>query len=245
MRTEFVALNRTPCQGGLASLNSSIGDPIAMNAVLIRVCCYVIGLLAIGAALPPVAFAQSDEHRTGYQPDDPEVPGTVAHVSRFRAFLPPFKDLSASFPPPGDQGRQDSCVAWSLGYALRGYYYRQRMQSRTNDPGSLLSPAFIYNQVVKTPDCSGGSKLKDALDLMRTEGIPTLAEFPYDERSCVRKPNDDIKRRAAANTIAAYRSFGRPGEIRPDDVKGSLLAGTPIAIGMNIDAKAAHPSETR
>ena len=174
----------------------------------------------------------------GYEPDPPEQPGTIAHVPRFRAFLPEFKDLSPMFPPPGDQGKQGSCVAWSVGYALRGYYYRRRTQVTASDASTLFSPAFLYNQLVRTPDCSGGSNIKAALELLRTEGIATLADFPYDDRSCVRKPNGEIIQRAATNTISGYRSFGRALDIHPDDVKGSLLAGDPVEIGMNIDQRA-------
>jgi hypothetical protein len=198
-----------------------------------------ISLLLMGVMLSPVTvYGQVQEHGLGYQPDPPEQPGTVVHVPRFRAFLPPFKDLSASFPPPGDQGKQGSCVAWSVGYALRGYYYRQRTQTTSSDASTLFSPAFLYNQLVKTPDCQGGSNIKAALELMRTEGIATLADFPYDDRSCVRKPNDQIIQRAAPHTIAGYRSFGQNGQIHPDDVKGALLAGDPVEFGMNIDVKA-------
>ena len=123
-----------------------------------------------------------------------------------------------------------------LGLRWRGYYYRERTRIRAAaTPRPLFSPAYIYNQLVRTPDCQGGSKLRDALELMRTEGVATLADFPYDDRSCVRRPSGDVKRKAAENTIGGYRSFGQASQIRADDVKGALLAGDPVAIGMNID----------
>jgi papain like protease/uncharacterized protein DUF4384 len=210
-----------------------------MNFLLVRIGLVAAGLMFLGTVLSPVStFAQSDQHGTGYEPDPPEQPGTISHVPRFRAFLPAFKDLSPRFPPPGDQGRQGSCVAWSVGYALRGYYYRQRTQISGSSPSSLFSPAYVYNQLVRTPDCSGGSNIRAALELLRTEGIATLVDFPYDDRSCVRKPTGDIKQRAVSNAISGYRSFGRAREIRPDDVKGSLLAGDPVEIGMNINQPA-------
>ena len=210
-----------------------------MNALLVRISFLLLNLLFAGAVFAPSSsFAQSEQHGLGYEPDPPEQPGTISHVPRFRAFLPAFKDLSPMFPPPGDQGRQGSCVAWSVGYALRGYYYRRRTQSSSNDPSTLFSPAYIYNQLVRTPDCTGGSNIRAALELVRTEGIATLADFPYDDRSCVRKPTGDVKQRAVPNAISSYRSFGRAREIRADDVKGSLLAGDPVEIGMNIDQRA-------
>jgi len=197
-----------------------------------------VSLFLIGVILfPALAAAQDEVHGLGYEPDPPEQPGTIQHVPRFRAFLPAFKDLSAWFPPPGDQGKQGSCVAWSVGYALRGYYYRQRTQTTANDPAHLFSPAYIYNQLVNKPDCSGGSNIRAALELIRTEGIATMADFPYDDRSCPR-PTAQIKQLAASNVISGYRSFGRANDIHADDIKGSLLSGDPVEIGMNIDARA-------
>ena len=66
----------------------------------------------------------------------------------YRAFLPPEADLSASFPPPKDQGDQASCVGWSVGYAMRGYY-ANRALGRTGEQGSVaLSPSFVFNQII-------------------------------------------------------------------------------------------------
>jgi hypothetical protein len=219
-----------------------------MPAYLARICLTVallattIAMARAQTAADPLrrlsdAFSGPDANGTGYEPDPPEQPGTVTHVARFRAFLPAFKDLSASFPPPGDQGRQQSCVAWSVGYALRGYYQR-RGQSVAADAGSLFSPAFIYNQLSKTPDCSHGGNIRAALELMRSAGIATLADFPYDDRSCTRKPDDSVRQHAAANTIIGFRSFGQNGDIRTDDIKGALLAGDPVEVGLNINNKA-------
>src|SRR4051794_14355576 len=103
-------------------IRSTIGGVIAMNLLLLRLGFTVFNLILVGmVSLPNHALGQIEPHGQGYEADDPEKPGTVSHVPRFRAFVPPFRDLSASFPPPGDQGKQGSCVAWSLGYALRGY----------------------------------------------------------------------------------------------------------------------------
>jgi hypothetical protein len=46
----------------------------------------------------------------------------IPRTPEYRAFLPDRVDLSDRFPTPGDQGRQNSCVGWSVGYAARAYY---------------------------------------------------------------------------------------------------------------------------
>ncbi|NJD06648.1 MAG: hypothetical protein FIA97_09140 [Methylococcaceae bacterium] len=80
-------------------------------------------------------------------------------------------DLSSSFPSPGDQGQQGSCVAWATGYALKSYQEGVEMQWSLNTTSHLFSPAFIYNQVNGGQD--GGSQIYDALDLIIAKGAAT------------------------------------------------------------------------
>src|SRR5689334_11121609 len=56
--------------------------------------------------------------------------------------LPPSVDLSASMPAVGNQGQQQSCVAWSVAYALKSY--QEKVETGKQD---LFSPSFIYNQI--------------------------------------------------------------------------------------------------
>ena len=46
----------------------------------------------------------------------------IPRTPEYRAFLPERINLSDRFPTPGDQGEQNSCVGWSVGYAARAYY---------------------------------------------------------------------------------------------------------------------------
>lgn len=175
----------------------------------------------------------------GYKPDDPAVLNALPHVTRFRAFLPASIDLSAGFPPPGDQGDQGSCVAWSVGYALRSYYDHQRTQTSFAGPASVFSPAFIYNQLTDTPDdCQDGLNMAQALALMKQQGVPSLADFPYDPKSCRRKPDSGTLQQAAPHTIISYQVVGQNGAIHADDVKGQLAAGNPVPVGLDVNPKA-------
>lgn len=202
-----------------------------------------IGFFAIAQILaaiilgPYQALGQDDTHGLGYEPDDLSSMTAMPSVPRFRGFLPAFYDLSPAFPPPGDQGKQGSCVAWSVGYALRGYYHHQRTRTSYADPQNLFSPAYIFNQLVRTPDCQGGSKIIMALEILKNEGVATLADFPYDDRSCIRKPGGDTKRRAADHAIVDYRLIKQSGPDVLDNVKGALLAGHPVVVGLNIQGR--------
>ncbi len=198
-----------------------------------RIILVLIGMIAMSSS----GFGQDEPRAQGYEADDPIEISGLARGLRFRAFLPPFHDLSAAFPRPGDQGKQGACVAWSVGYALRGYYHHQRTGTSYADRSNLFSPAYIYNQLVSTPDCASGSSIRKALTLMQSEGVATLADFPYDDRSCVRKPPDEVKRRAAEHTIASFRAIGQADLPVFDDIKGSIRSGHPVVVGLNIDGK--------
>ena len=122
---------------------------------------------------------------------------------------------------------------------MRGYYANMRNQSRPSDPERLFSPSFIYNQITSPdPKCDGGSTMKEALELMKRDGVATLAQFPYNPNDCSRQPSPQVRAEAQKNRIAGFTLLGRKGSIDLDDVKGALGRGNPVAVGLDIDGKA-------
>ncbi|MEJ0106204.1 MAG: hypothetical protein WDO19_28235 [Bacteroidota bacterium] len=67
--------------------------------------------------------------------------------------------FSPNLPPIGDQGRQSSCVAWSIGYALKAF--EEKIETKQL---LLFSPSFIYNQLNNGQD--GGINIIEALNLV-------------------------------------------------------------------------------
>ena len=84
----------------------------------------IFGLLVVLLA-SHAAVAQTPRAK-GFVREPDVVYRSFNMTPRFRAFLPAEVDLSAGFPPPGDQGQQSSCTAWAVGYALRSYYEGKR-----------------------------------------------------------------------------------------------------------------------
>lgn len=80
--------------------------------------CLCIATAAQGADSPEHAMS----HGTGLVFADPLEYGTYRATPLYSNFLPEAIDLSASFPSPGNQGWQSSCVGWAVGYAARSYY---------------------------------------------------------------------------------------------------------------------------
>jgi hypothetical protein len=148
--------------------------------------------------------------------------------------LPASVDLSGDMPPVGDQGNQDSCVAWSTGYAARTYLERMELQRDWNVsiPAAQFSPAFVYNQLVRG-NCSAGLTIASALDLMTTEGVATMTTMPYSDTDCQSQPSPQAAQYAAEFKISGYRRIDTQNL---SVVKAHLAAGMPVVVAMDVDS---------
>src|SRR5690242_6151864 len=99
----------------------------------------------------------------------------VAAASRVFAadVVPASASLRASMPPVGDQGQISSCVAWSIGYSLMGYY-----ANLSKAAGAPYAPLFLY---MRTVDPGGapnrGLYPPDALALATAGGVDSQADY--------------------------------------------------------------------
>lgn len=145
-------------------------------------------------------------------------------------------DLSAGFPIPGNQGKQGSCVSWTLGYALKSYQERIEEQNQN----LVFSPSYIYNQVLhRTEPCTKGITFNKALTFLEQNGCAVYRDFPYDENDCRTQPNQSIKDRAeryrilSSQLIFKYKNGGPNIDI--GIVKNEISFGSPIIIGILLD----------
>jgi hypothetical protein len=145
--------------------------------------------------------------------------------------LPPMKDLSDGFPAPGNQGKQASCVGWAVAYGLKSY--QERMERQWPVEQHTFSPAYIYNQIRKSADCSGGTSYSDALNLLRKEGVASLADFPYSADDCTRLPSALARQNAGSFRIADWRRVNVQDET---EVKNHIVAGFPVLVGAIVDS---------
>lgn len=175
-------------------------------------------------------------HATGFVRDDPARYQATTAVPKFRAFYPAQWDLSADLPPPGNQGKQGSCVAWAVGYAARTYYLKHNYSADVTAATNILSPAYIFNSLRTTRgDCSEGTSIADALKLLKSSGGVPLEALPYDPTQCFALPSPE----ALAQYSSRFRILGykRVEGQNEDDVKGQLYSGNPVIFGINLPSE--------
>jgi hypothetical protein len=182
----------------------------------------------------------SDEHHaTGFKRDDPARYRSTKAVQQFRAFYPAKFDLAADLPPPGNQGKQGSCVAWAVGYSARTYYLKHDYSEDVTQAQNILSPAFIFNSLRTTPgDCSEGTSIADALKLLESSGGVPLDTLPYNPSECIARPSREV---LASNSkrfrITGYRRVEGRSE---DDIKGQIYSGNPVIFAIDVPAEFDH-----
>jgi C1A family cysteine protease len=148
----------------------------------------------------------------------------------FRGTLPAQVDLSATLPPPGDQGATGSCVSWAATYAAASQAAR-----RAGLGANLrLSPSFTYNQISRDPFCSAPSPLSTVLDFLGESGTLPIEEFAFDGGWCGRLPITVELQRAAKYKI---KSWSKIDPTKMDSVKAQLARGVPVVFGINADAE--------
>ena len=100
--------------------------------------------------------------------------------------LPASIDLSDKLPPVGQQGQQQSCVAWAVAYALKSY------EEKVESGQSLkFSPSFIYNQINNGQNVP--TYVTDALNVLSQQGVCMYDEMPYDQNDWVKKPTPQMQ----------------------------------------------------
>ena len=196
-------------------------------------------LLMFHADAPVVTQATEEIRNEGYLPEPPDIydriPVSDSAFIRHRG-LPSRVDLTQFFPPPGQQGKQGSCVGWATTYALKSYHekrkrnldYGPHVQNQNGNGEHVFSPAWTYNQINKGKD--RGAHIPHALDLLVEKGAVSWADWPYNPKDFKKQPNG-----VQIKTAAKYRAKGYETVPVQDTeaLKAELAKGYPMVIGVN------------
>lgn len=199
---------------------------------LLSLFCGIIILLLL--ASPPAAAGQgSTHHPLGLKWSDDIKTSMANHQAElshedFSAVaIPSSTDWTLNMPPVGDQGSQGSCVAWSMGYALRTYLYQVKTNWGVQTADHQFSPAYIYNQINGGVD--QGSSPYDAARLLESQGCATLAVMPYDDSDYATQPNATQRANAANYKIADWEYLNNDtSAIKTALASGPVWTGTTV-----------------
>ena len=197
-----------------------------------RICCTAVAIATSLGLMPSTSRSLSAQGMELVPPDEYERIPLLSPATAPKQFgaLPRETDLSAHLPRPGSQGQQGSCVAWAVAYGLKAYQESVELGRPPMRPEHEFSPAYVYNQVIanrRDTQCTGIS-IPEALELLRTRGAATMADFPYDPRTCERLPSQRVHAAAERFRIA---DWGRTS-LDELSMKNHLAAGTPVVISM-------------
>jgi hypothetical protein len=155
----------------------------------------------------------------------------------YKGTVPISIDLSTGVPPVNDQGRQNSCVGWALGYTGRSYYNLKAKEilpaplRPATDSSELISPAFIYNLLNNGQN--KGISLYRALRLMMDTGACSIKMMPYDPYDWHKLPGEKEIDDAKHFRIDTFKriTISAPG------LKAELMAHNPVVCAAVYDQR--------
>lgn len=208
----------------------------------------VVLVLALGVLfVPSVSRAQAVVRGTGLIPT---LPGRIAPQLppqiKLGVKLPAAADNSAGLPPVGDQGAQNSSVAWATTYYYKTFQEELERGWGAGTPDHQFSPAMTYNLRTQfTPsDCSvdEGMRFGDAMDVLLRDGALPMATFPYSDTDACTQPTAPQLAEAQPYGSLGYGAFfvyGEEGNVTPaqlEALKAHLAGGDLFVLGIPVYA---------
>lgn len=168
-------------------------------------------IIVLFVVLFSIVSTFSQEVGTGLKFASPEdLEKSNKYEGGFRGDIPYRFDLSPYMPPIMNQGTQNSCVGFSVGYYTLSYltfsYLENSYYTRTGslDYSKVFSPAFIYN--IANGGNNYGMRFIDAFEILSQIGCARWRTFPYIESDFMTYPHDSCFY-DAMNYIVDYTRF--------------------------------------
>jgi len=156
--------------------------------------------------------------------------------------LPTSIDLSPYMPPVGDQGTQNSCVGWVLGYYLKSYQEHiehNQEYGLDEDYTHRYSPAFIYN-LTKRDSCESGAYLINALLLLKDTGVAPWEDAPYEPSLCDTISSQAIEKAQCAR-VSDIKRLDSKSRSFVSNMRYFLYKASPLVISLQPYEDFIHP----
>lgn len=186
-----------------------------------------------------IFFLNSCQKKDGEDPFNPVYDlglsaATQADLADASSILPSFftgvlpSTFALNMPPVNNQGKQSSCVAFASGYAAMSYYINKK-NNGNYEASNNGSPKFLYN-LSKISGCENGSIFPRALGVLKTKGICTFSQMPYNDGECSLQPSASQYASAQQYKIQSW-SVIPLSEV--EKMKRLLVAGNPLLVGIS------------
>jgi hypothetical protein len=169
----------------------------------------------------------------GYLPGKVRTAAKVSGRAHADSVLPASVDLRGFAPAVGDQGQIGSCVAWSIGYSMMGYY-----ANRTGGVGAPYAPLFLYMRNVAPGQAPNAGLYPDSvLANAAAVGVDTQADYWQGTSNYQATPTAAEIANAAQYRVAGWtRLFNGPNQGAPAQtvIMQALASGSPVALGIPV-----------
>ncbi|MCL2737062.1 MAG: hypothetical protein FWD75_10640, partial [Propionibacteriaceae bacterium] len=155
---------------------------------------------------------------------------TILPVVAPQAAIPSSADLRQYAVPIGDQDGTNSCVAWTIAYAMMGMYSNMAGDARA------IAPMYMYSQMM--PKDNAATFMSDGFDIAITQGVDTQDDYmPQGNYNYWDMPTASQKANAAKTKFTGYRTLfanasGAGVSGSQSVISSELAAGRPVAIGL-------------
>ena len=150
--------------------------------------------------------------------------------------LPASVDLTANFPPIGNQGQYGTCVAWAVGYNAKTYLHAKDMNLSGGELASTsnqFSPKdlFLALPSSQTGANCGGTSFEAGLDVMVNRGVATMNTEPYERiGDCSQSTSASADSEAEEYKFKNYRQV----DLDRDLLKSYLADNRPVIFGAKL-----------
>ncbi len=146
-------------------------------------------------------------------------------------------DWSEFMPIPKDQGKQNSCVGWAVGYAYKSFQELWNNELAEYSEEWICSPAYLYNSLNGGKD--EGVTLTRALTELKYEGCLPISIMPYNVSDWSTSPPKGYDRQKEKFKISDYVSLingVRATKEEIEEIKEAVYE-EPIVIGSMVSLK--------
>jgi hypothetical protein len=180
---------------------------------------------------------KDSQHGFGALPPKQTVALQPRSMAAAATALPQAVDLTPWAASVGSQGLLNSCVAWTVGHGMLGWYMK-----RAGVPEQSFAPMYMYSQINAggATGADSGSDVIDAMKVVLSQGNDLTSHYAHAPYDYINQPSlaerDNAKRfkfeGLKYNVLFSRFPFAGGTQDNVTAIKQALANGQPVAIGV-------------